>query len=75
MDYEPLSINLTFSSTVNRININVTILDDIIVELTEIFEGRLTAVTVGPNVTLDPRRADISILDDPQDSKLIPKHQ
>ena len=69
MDYEPLTTDLTFSSEVNRININVTILDDSIVELTEVFEGRLTAVTIGPNVTLDPRRADISILDDPQDSK------
>ena len=59
----------------NRININVTILDDSIVELTEAFEGRLTAVTTGPNITLDPQRANISILDDPrQDSKLIPRH-
>lgn len=54
-----------------RIDLNVTILDDSIVELTEVFEGQLTAVTVGPSVLLNPRRARISILDDPEDSKLI----
>ena len=59
----------------NRIDLNVTILDDSIVELTEVFEGQLTAVTVGPNVVLNPRTARISILDDPEDSKLIPKHR
>ena len=75
VDYESLLTNLTFSSMVKRIDLNVTILDDSIVELTEVFEGQLTAVTVGPNVTLNPRTARISILDDPQDSKLIPKHR
>jgi hypothetical protein len=74
VDYESLTVDLTFSSIVKRIDMNVTILDDSIVELTEVFEGQLhvTAVTVGPNVILNPRRADISILDDPQDSKSIP---
>ena len=75
VDYQSLLTNLTFSSTVKRIDLNVTILDDSIVELTEVFEGQLTAVTVGPNVVLTPRTARISILDDPQDSKLIPKYQ
>ncbi len=58
-----------------RIDLNVTIVDDSIVEQTEVFEGQLKAVTEGPNVTLNPRIAQISILDDLQDSKLIPKHQ
>ena len=75
MDYQPLSTDLTFSPTVKRIDINVTILDDSIVELTETFEGQLTAVTAGPNVTLNPRRVQINILDDPEDSKLTPEHQ
>ena len=59
-----------------RIDLNVTILDDSIVELTdsETFEGQL-AVTVGPNVILIPQRARINILDDPKDSKLTPEHQ
>jgi hypothetical protein len=71
VDYEPLTVDLTFSRTVKRIDLNVTILDDSIVELTEVFEGLLRAVTMGPNVILNPRRADISILDDPQDSMSI----
>ena len=75
MDYQPLTTDLTFSPTVKRIDINVTIVDDSIVELTETFEGQLTAVTVGPNVILNPRRARINILDDPEDSKLTPEHQ
>ena len=73
-DYEPLSINLTFSSTTTRIDLNVTILDDSIVERTEQFEGQLTAVTIGPTVILDPQIAQLFILDDPQDSTLILKH-
>ena len=71
VDYESLSTNLTFNREVNRTDLNVTILDDSIVELTEVFEGQLTAVTVGPNVVLNPRTARISILDDPQDSKFL----
>ena len=74
-DYEPLSINLTFSGTTTRIDLNVTILDDSIVEMTEQFEGRLTAVTIGPSVILSPRIARLFILDDPQDSTLILKHR
>ena len=74
-DYEPLSINLTFNSEITRIDLNVTILDDSIVEMTEQFEGQLTAVTMGLNVVLRPRIAQLFILDDPQDSTLILKHQ
>jgi hexokinase len=73
VDYEPLSINLTFSRTVTRIDFNVTIVDDSVVEQTEVFEGRLTAVTMGPSVILNLQNlAQISILDDRQDSKSIP---
>ena len=75
VDYEPLSINITFSREVSRIDLNVTILDDSIVERTEQFEAQLMAVTMGPNVILNPRIAQLFILDDPQDSKLIPKHR
>ena len=74
-DYEPLSINLTFNSMIMRIDLNVTILDDSIVEMTEQFEARLTAVTTGPNIILSPRIARIFILEDAQDSTLILKHR
>ena len=71
LDYEPLSINLTFNNTISRIDLNVTILDDSIVEMTEQFKGRLTAVTMRPNVIFS--LAQLFILDDPQDSTLILK--
>ena len=74
-DYEPLSINLTFNSEITRIDLNVTILDDSIVEMTEQFEAQLTAVTMGPNVILNPQIARLFILDDAQDSTLILKHR
>ena len=74
-DYKFLSVNLTFNSTVKIIDVNVTILDDDIVELKELFLGQLTMVTMGPNasdVQLTPQIAQISILDE-MDSKLICK--
>ena len=72
-DYKSLAMELTFSRSVPRIDLNITIFDDNIVELPELFCGQLTAVTVGPNapnVQLDPQTARISILDE-NDSKLI----
>ena len=66
-------MDLTFSPSVRRIDLNITIFDDNIVELRELFSGQLTAVTVGPNapnVELNPQTAQISILDE-NDSKLI----
>lgn len=54
----------------------MTILDDEIVEQTELFGGQLTAVTMGPdapNVVLNPQMAQISILDE-ADSKLMCKY-
>lgn len=61
------SVNLTFSSSLRRINHNVTILDDNITEPTENFSGKLTIVTMrsnAPNVQLNPQIAQFSILDD-----------
>ena len=75
LDYEPLSINLTFNDIITRIDLNVTILDDSIVEGTEEFEAQLTAVTMGLNVELNPQIARLFILDDPQDSTLILKYR
>ena len=76
-DYIPLSMDLTFNGRVKRIDLNVTINDDDIVELNEIFSGRLTVVTMGPNApqsTLNPATAQISILDE-ADSELMCKSQ
>ena len=75
VDYVPLSMDLTFNSQVKRIDLNVTIIDDNIVELNEIFSGRLAVVTMGPNApqsTLNPATAQISILDE-VDSELMCK--
>ena len=59
--------NLTFTSTIKRIDINVTIVDDAIVELDEIFSASLSEVTTGPDaprVTLVPDNARITIEDE-----------
>ena len=75
VDYVPLSMDLTFNGRMNRIDLNVTIIDDNIVELNEIFSGRLAVVTMGPNApqsTLNPATAQISILDE-ADSELMHK--
>ena len=75
VDYVPLSVDLTFNSLVKRIDFNVTILDDDIVEETELFSGQLAIVTMGPNapdVLLSPQTAQISILDE-EDSKFMCK--
>ena len=72
-DYEIFSMDLTFNRLVRRIDLNVTVLDDTIVEQTELFSGQLTVVTIGlhaPNSELNPQTAYVSILDD-GDSKLM----
>ena len=59
--------NLTFTSTIKRIDINVTIVDDAIVELDEIFSASLSEVTMGPGspeVVLVPDNARITIEDE-----------
>ena len=59
--------NLTFTSTIKRIDINVTIVDDATVELDEIFSASLSPVTVGPDApiaTLVPDNARITIEDE-----------
>ena len=62
-----LTTELTFGPTVKRVDINVTIFDDDIVEFDEVFQGNLIIVTMGPDVpmvTLDPANAMVTILDE-----------
>ena len=67
MDYVPLTQELTFGPTVKRIDVNVTINDDDIVEFDEVFQGNLAIVTMGPDapmVALNPDTAMVTILDE-----------
>ena len=53
MDYLPITNEqLTFTSDVNEISVNVTLLDDSIVEYDESFLASLTLVTTGTNAVL-----------------------
>lgn len=65
VDYEPLTTDLTFSATVQRVDIQVTVLDDEAVEFGEGFQ--VTIVNAEPHaqfVTLKPANVVVTILDD-----------
>ena len=62
-----LTTDFTFSHTVKRVDVNVTIMDDDIVEFDEVFLGNLIIVTMGPDApmaTLSPANAMVTILDE-----------
>ena len=70
-DYQTLTTALTFNSEVKLIDVNVTILDDDIVEFPEVFLSALAIVTMGPaapDAILNPGTARITI-EDEEDSK------
>ena len=68
MDYLPITNEqLTFTSDVNEISVNVTLLDDSIVEYDESFLASLTLVTTGTNAVLVRDAENVLIIDD--DSK------
>ena len=68
LDYTAISgMILTFTPSVNEINISVTITDDNLVEIDENFFGVLTTTASG--IIIDPREAEVTILD--RDSKLL----
>ena len=68
MDYLPITNEqLTFTSDVNEISVNVTLLDDSIVEYDESFLASLTLVTTGTNAVLVRDAENVTIIDD--DSK------
>lgn len=76
-DYTAITVPLTFNSEVKVINLNVTILDDEIVESPEVFSGVLSIVTMGPaapDASLNPGTALITI-EDEEDSEFSIKLQ
>ena len=70
MDYEPLNELLRFSETVSSVSVNVTLINDILVEDTEMFLARIAVLTSGTDIVFFPGdTAPVSIIDD--DSKLF----
>ena len=64
VDYTPLDILLTFSSTSTRMSINVSLTPDQFVEGNEVFQGRLELNTTGSGAVIVPDTAMITIIDD-----------
>ena len=62
-DYQPTTRTLTFSSSTTQIPVNIPIIEDDDVEMTETFSASLTVDSSRFPVTLEPSTADISILD------------
>ena len=67
MDYTPLSMDLTFNTAVTSQTVAVTIMDDLVVERSEIIN--LTLTSTDPAVILNPSTSTITIED--VDSKLL----
>lgn len=65
MDYSEVSTSLLFTETVDRQCVNVTIVNDDILENIENFFANLT--TIVSNILLEPDRAEIQIREDPTD--------
>ena len=64
MDYQDISLNLTFGPNLTRIPVDIPIEDDSIVESIENFFSALTLVTTEANVLLSPQQTEIRINDD-----------
>ena len=69
VDYVAVSVDFTFDPGNSRRCVDVSIVDDDILEATENFFGDLT--TTDPAVTLNPDRAQVDINEDPNDGKLL----
>lgn len=67
MDYTPLSMDLTFNTAVTSQTVAVTIMDDLVVERSEIIN--LTLTSTDPAVISNPSTSTITIED--VDSKLL----
>ena len=63
MDYLAVDMPITFSPTVSRIMVPVTIINDLVDEEQEEFVAELELITV-TNVTVAPREATVFIDDD-----------
>ena len=57
-------IDLTFSETVTSHLVNISITDDVLLELNETLQSVISLVTVEDGVTLNPDQAVITIIDD-----------
>ena len=60
-DYSPVTRIVTFPSGVNTASLSISIMDDSIVEPTELFSARL--ITTEPNVVIGGDTATITIQD------------
>ena len=69
LDYEAVTFDLTFSSTISQVNISIPIIDDTNVEDTEHFNGTLHAQGTPVTVIASPDMATVVISEDPVDCK------
>ena len=66
-DFTSVAMMVTFSAGQSRASVSVPIIDDDVVEMTEIFTGSLSAVTESVMIGVDT--ADVTIIDN--DSECI----
>ena len=69
LDYEGVTVDLIFSSTISQVNISIPIINDISVEGSEHFRGTLDAQGTPMTVVTSPDMATVVINDDPTDCK------
>ena len=75
LDYEARTFDLTFSRTINQVNIRIPILNDTNVEGSEHFFGTLQDQGTPVTVIASPDTATVFITEDPSDSKSKRKKQ
>ena len=66
-DFTSVAMVVTFSAGQSRASVSVPIIDDILVEMTEVFTGSLSAVT--ESVVIGEDTADVTIIEN--DSECI----
>ena len=66
-DFTSVAMMVTFSAGETRASVSVQIIDDDVVEMTEVFTGSLSAVT--ESVMIETDTADVTIIND--DSECI----
>ena len=70
VDYRPLHVTLAFSETITEITVNITLLDDNVVEGDKDFKARLSTSS-GSNVGLPKPDAIITIVDEDSKAPLV----
>ena len=66
-DFTSVTLTVTFSAEQSRASVSVPIIDDGVVEMTDVFTGSLSAVT--ETVMIGANTADVTIIDN--DSECI----